>query len=83
MTAHTTETLNQRVIQLAADQVDIPTEQLSLSSQFVADLGYDSLDQVEFVMTVEEEFDIAVPDEIADTINTVQDAVQLIQKSIS
>ncbi|MHC5190700.1 MAG: acyl carrier protein [Planctomycetota bacterium] len=80
MSAQTTETLNQRIIELAADQVSIPAEQVSLDSQFTADLGYDSLDQVEFVMTIEEEFDIIVPDEEAEKIATVGAAVQAIQK---
>ena len=82
MSRQTTETLSRRVIELAAAQVDIPTEQISVDSQFTADLGFDSLDVVEFVMTVEEEFDIVVPEEVADAINTVADAVQAIQKLI-
>ena len=58
MSTQTSETLSRRVIELAAAQVDIPTEQISVDSQFTADLGFDSLDVVEFVMTVEEEFDL-------------------------
>lgn len=83
MSTQTTETLSQQVIELVSSQIDIPKEQISLDSQFVADLGFDSLDLVEFVMLVEEEFDIVVPDEESETINTVRDAVQAIQKSIS
>ena len=71
------------MIELVSSQIDIPKEQISLDSQFVADLGFDSLDFVEFVMLVEDEFDIVVPDEESATINTVRDAVQAIQKSIS
>ena len=71
------------MIELVSSQIDIPKEQISLDSQFVADLGFDSLDLVEFVMLVEDEFDIVVPDEESATINTVRDAVQAIQKSIS
>ena len=82
MSAQTTETLSQQVIELVSSQIDIPKEQISLDSQFVADLGFDSLDLVEFVMLVEEEFDIVVSDEESETINTVRDAVQAIQKSI-
>ena len=83
MSAQTTETLSQQVIELVSSQIDIPKEQISLDSQFVADLGFDSLDLVEFVMLVEEEFDIVVPDEESETINTVRDAVLAIQKLIS
>jgi len=82
MSTETSETLSRRVIELAAAQVDIPAEQISLDSNFMADLGFDSLDVVEFVMTVEEEFDIVVPEEVADAINTVADAVQATQKLI-
>ena len=82
MSTQSAETLSRRVIELAAAQVDIPTGQISVDSQFTADLGFDSLDVVEFVMTVEEEFDIVVPEEVGDAINTVADAVQAIQKLI-
>ena len=71
------------MIELVTSLIDIPKEQISLDSQFVADLGFDSLDLVEFVMLVEDEFDIVVPDEESATINTVRDAVHAIQKSIS
>ena len=80
MSRDTTETLSQHVIELVSSQIHIPKEQISLDSQFMADLGFDSLEVVEFIMTVEEEFDIAVPDEVSETINTVRDAVQAIQK---
>ena len=82
MSTQTTETLSRRVIELLSSHHDIPKEQLSLDTQFVADLGFDSLDQVEFMMTVEEEFDITVPDEVSDTITTVRDAVEAIQKLV-
>ena len=83
MSTQTIETLSQQVIEIVSSQIDIPKEQISLDSQFVTDLGFDSLDLVEFVMLVEEEFDIVVPDQESETINTVRDAVQAIQKSIS
>ncbi|MCE5184578.1 MAG: acyl carrier protein [Planctomycetaceae bacterium] len=82
MTTQMAETLQQRVIELAAKQVDIPSERVRLDSQFVADLGYDSLDQVEFMMNVEDEFDIIVPDEIAQSVTTVRQAVETIQKRL-
>ena len=83
MSAQATATLNQRIIELAAAQVDMPPEDVSLDSHFIADLGYDSLDQIEFMMTIEDEFDISVPDEEAEKIKTVRAAVQAIQKFIS
>ena len=83
MPTQTTEALNQQVIELASGHIGLPKEQISLDSQFVADLGFDSLDIVEFVMIVEEEFDIVVPGEEGETINTVRDAVRAIQKATS
>lgn len=83
MSTQTTEALNQGVIRLVSDQMSIPKEEISLDSQFMADLGFDSLDIVEFVMTIEEEFNISVPDEESEAIMTVRDAVRAIQKSIS
>ncbi len=82
MSTQTTETLSRQVIELVSTRMEIPIEQISLDSQFTTDLGFDSLDIVEFVMTVEEEFDIVVPDEVSDGINTVGDAVQVVQKLI-
>lgn len=82
MSAQTLETLSQRVIEIISAHHNIPKEQITLGSQFVADLGFDSLDQVEFVMNVEDEFDITVTDEVSEIINTVGDAVREIQKMI-
>ena len=82
MSTQTAETLSEQVIEIISTQMNIPKEKISLDSQFVADLGFDSLDKVEFVMQAEEKFDISVPDEVGDTINTVQDAVHQIQKLI-
>jgi acyl carrier protein len=83
MSTQTTETLSQQVIELLSEHTDVPKEKISLDSHFVVDLGFDSLEKVEFLMHVEDEFDIVVPDEESEAINTVRDAVQAIQKSIS
>jgi len=80
MLTHTFETLSQQVIERVSDYKDIPKERISLDSRFVADLGFDSLDLVEFVMLVEEEFHIAVTDQESESITTVRDAIQTIQK---
>ena len=58
-------------------------QQISLDSQFTADLGFDSLALVEFVMLAEDKFHIVVPDQESESINTVRDAVHAIQKAIS
>lgn len=80
MSTQTTKTLEQKVIALAGSQAGMPTEKITLDCHFEADLGYDSLDQVEFLMTIEEEFDIEVGEEQASTIMTVRNAVEAIQK---
>jgi len=80
MTTQTTETIRQQVIELASNLSDIPPDQILLDTQFATDLGLDSLDLAEFVMMVEDKFDIAIPDEEVETIKTVRDAVQAIQK---
>lgn len=83
MSAQTLESISQKVIKLAVSHVEIPAEKVSLDSHFEADLGFDSLDMVEFVMLVEDNFDITVPDEEAQTIQTIRDAVHTIQKRIA
>jgi acyl carrier protein len=83
MSTQASGTVTQKVIEIASKQVDIPQERISLDSQFVADLGFDSLDFVEFVMQVEEEFDIIVPSEKSDTIMTIRDAVRAIEEAVS
>lgn len=83
MSIQTTETLSRKVIELVSSHMDIPEEQILLDCRFVADLGFDSLDVAEFIMLVEEEFDILLPGEDGDTISTVRDAVETIQKLIA
>ena len=83
MSTKTTETLSQQVIELVSRHSEIPVEQISLDSHFTADLNFDSLALVEFVMRAEDEFNIVVPDPESETIHTVRDAIQAIQKSIS
>lgn len=83
MTAQTTTTRAQRVTELISEQMDIPTERITLDSAFESDLGFDSLDMVEFVMAVEEEFDISVPDDTSEKIKTVGQAIEAIQQTIA
>ncbi len=83
MSTQTTDTLSQQVIELVSHHMDIPKEQITLDSQFAADLGFDSLDVIEFVMLVEDTFDISISDQQSDAIACVRDAVRAIEKSIS
>lgn len=69
-----------KVKEIIIDQLGVDEEQVTLNSSFVDDLGADSLDIVELVMALEEEFDIQIPDEEAEKIRTVGDAVKFIQE---
>lgn len=69
-----------RVKKVVVDQLDVNEEEVTSSASFVDDLGADSLDVVELVMGLEEEFDIEIPDEDAEKIATVEDAVKYIEE---
>ena len=68
-----------KVKEIVADQLDVPLEKVTLDADFADDLGADSLDTVELVMAIEEEFDIEIPDEDAENISTLEQAVSFIQ----
>ena len=67
-----------KVKDIIVDQLGVDEKQVTLDASFVDDLGADSLDTVELVMALEEEFDIEIPDEEAEKIATVQDATSYI-----
>lgn len=71
-------TLN-RLKKVVAEQLDVSEEEITAEASFVEDLGADSLDMVELVMAFEEAFDIEIPDEDAEKIQTVQDAVTYLE----
>ncbi len=73
--------LEKRVTGLISKSLKIPEENVKLESSFVDDLGADSLDIVELVMAMEDEFQIDIPDKDAESIKTVKDAVDYIKKS--
>jgi acyl carrier protein len=70
----------EKVKQIIAEQLGVDESEVTPSASFVDDLGADSLDQVELVMALEEAFDVEIPDEEAEKIRTVQDAVDYIDK---
>ena len=70
--------IEERVIKMVAEQLSVKEEDIQASSSFVEDLGADSLDTVELIMALEEEFDAEIPDEDAEKIATVEDAVNYI-----
>ena len=73
------ENVEQRVKKIVAEQLGVNEADVKNESSFVNDLGADSLDTVELVMALEEEFNIEISDEDAEKITTVKDAVQYIE----
>jgi acyl carrier protein len=72
--------IEEKVKQIIVEQLGVDEAEVTNSASFVDDLGADSLDTVELVMAFEEAFDIEIPDEDAEKIRTVQDAVDYIDK---
>ena len=70
-----------KVIQIISEQLGKVESEIKMSSHFIEDLDADSLDTVELVMALEEEFDIDIPDEAAEKITTVESAVDFIVES--
>jgi acyl carrier protein len=72
--------VEEKVKQIVSEQLGVDEGEVTPSASFVDDLGADSLDVVELVMAFEEAFDIEIPDEDAEKIKTVQDAINYIDK---
>ena len=72
----------EKVKKIVAEKLGVPEEKVTEEAAFVNDLGADSLDVVELVMAVEEEFDVEFPDEDAESITTVADAVNYINEQM-
>ncbi|MDG9885632.1 acyl carrier protein [Pseudomonas putida CSV86] len=71
-------TIEERVKKIVAEQLGVKEEEVKPESSFVEDLGADSLDTVELVMALEEEFETEIPDEEAEKITTVQAAIDYV-----
>lgn len=80
---HTVASVEERVIDIVAEQLGVDKEKVKRETSFVNDLGADSLDTVELVMELEEEFDINIPDDAAEKIQTVGEAISFIEKAQS
>ena len=72
-----------KIRKIICEQLDVQEEDVVPEASFVDDLGADSLDQVELIMAMEEEFDVSIPDEDAENIGTVQDAIDYVRKAIA
>ncbi|NNE07423.1 MAG: acyl carrier protein [Gemmatimonadetes bacterium] len=72
-----------RVKELIVEQLGVGADQVTMEASFIDDLGADSLDTVELVMALEEEFNIEIPDEDAEKILTVKDAVHYLNEHVT
>lgn len=81
MTTKTSE-IEVRVKKIVGEQLGVKEEEITTDASFVDDLGADSLDTVELVMALEEEFETEIPDEDAEKIATVKDAVKYISERL-
>ena len=78
----TREEIEAKVKKIVCDQMDVDMERVTPETSFINDLGADSLDTVELVMEFEEAFDLNIPDDEAEKIQTVGDAVEYIEEKV-
>ena len=76
------ENVEERVLNIVCEQLGTSREKISPETSFINDLGADSLDTVELVMEFEDEFEINIPDEDAEKIQTVGDAIEYIKTKL-
>jgi len=77
------EDIKGKIKKIVADHLGIEEEKVTEEASFIDDLGADSLDTVELVMAFEEEFNVEIPDDAAETIQTVGDAISFLEKQDS
>lgn len=78
----TNEEIFNKVVEMVKDQLGVADDaNITMETSFIEDLNADSLDMVELVMAMEQEFDLTIPDEIADKVKTVGDAVEYIKSN--
>ncbi|MFC3150912.1 acyl carrier protein [Litoribrevibacter euphylliae] len=70
--------LTKKIQAIISEQLSVELDQVTEKASFTEDLGADSLDTVELVMALEEEFEIEIPDEVAQNVKTVEDVIKLI-----
>ena len=78
----TREEIQTRVIELAAEQAGVDKSQITPATHFGNDLNFDSLDTVEYAMSIEDEFHVSIPDEAVERLQTVGDVVDLLAREV-
>lgn len=73
----------EKIIEIISEKLDKPKEEIGLDKSFQNDLGADSLDTVELMMDIEDEFDLSVPEEEAQKLVTVGDAIKYVEEHIA
>ena len=74
--------IQNKVIAIIADKSGVDASKIKMTDELGKDLGFDSLDGVELVMELEKEMKVSIPDEEAETFNTVQDVVKTVEKNM-
>ncbi|MFW5884849.1 MAG: acyl carrier protein [Patescibacteria group bacterium] len=75
------EEILDKIKQIVSEQLDVPMEEIKPDSDFVKDLGADSLDLTEFVMAMEDAFDLEIDDEVAQTLTNIEEVVRYIENT--
>ncbi|MCC6671666.1 MAG: acyl carrier protein [Planctomycetes bacterium] len=83
LTVPNVDNVEERVINIVCEQLGTSRDKVTPQTSFINDLGADSLDQVELIMEFEDEFEVNIPDEDAEKIQTVSDAIKYIQGKLS
>lgn len=78
-----TQEIEEKVVSIVCEQMGASKEKVNLNTSFIQDLGADSLDTVELVMALEEEFECEIADESAEKITTVQEAIDYVEKELA
>ena len=73
----------EKLKKIIAEVLNVDEEEITLSTTFMDDLGADSLDVLQIIMGIEEEFDIEIPTELAENITTVEEAVNMIKSAVN
>jgi acyl carrier protein len=71
------------IVKVICEQLNVDASKVTINANFIEDLGADSLDTVSLVMAFEEEFEVEIPDEIAEQIKTVNDVVSLVSSHVA